>query len=165
MHWCMNNFRGIMSTLPTTHLSILLNFWPPRLKISFETFKIISQGTLWDIQISHKSLHDECHTREDENLKPPGIQKRFKKLFQTLDSFSTLLNSPRCSSFTSGKPCVKLAALLSRKNPSIDIYEDESNICGCSKKEFSNNVSLFASEILFHWKEQFLHTRSYDHVQ
>lgn len=66
-------------------------------------------------QIFHKSLHNKYHSREDENLTPAGIQKGFKRLSQTLDSFSTLLNSPCSSRFSSGKPCVKLAVLLSRK--------------------------------------------------
>lgn len=108
-----------------------------------------NQETLQDIQISHMSLHDKCHSREDEDFTSLGIQKGFKRLSQTLDSFSTLLNCPRSSRFSSGKACVKLAASLSRKNPSTDIYEDKSNICGCSKKEFNyitfciwNTVSL-----------------------
>lgn len=124
-----------------------------------------NQETLWDIQISHMSLHDKCHSREDEDFTSLGIQKGFKRLSQTLDSFSTLLNCPCSSRFSSGKACVKLAASSSRKNPSTDIYEDKSNICGCSKKEFNYNTSLFVFEILFHWKEWFLHTRQHGHVQ
>lgn len=97
------------------------------------------------------SLHDICHYR-DEDLTHPGIQKEgFKGLSQTLDSFSTLLNSPGSSRFISAKPCVRLAALLSRKKKtSIDIYEEKSNIGVCSKKAFSYNTALFVFEILFH---------------
>lgn len=117
MQWCVDNIKSLMPVLPPPHLSILLSFWPPTLKYSQKcpSSSDHSKKPSWDTQTSHMSLHDKCHYR-DEDLTHPGIQKEgFKRLSQTLDSFSTSLNFPGSSRFISAKPCVRLTALLSMK--------------------------------------------------